>query len=1758
MKNEENTRPHSFSERSIRMLEVETFRSMASPSSTASTPGVVRRHRTRLSSVPLVDLRNPDEKHYDGGIISRSHPTAIGTQQFDSGHLKVYPRTRGGMCSMSDTMENLRVIGNSPLPSKSRMKSTKRSPEGTIRFPKLNECAHFHYEHIELGPITAELCDKRPDSSKVALASANSPDKENESSQWWFYIKVSSNGRSWVIRRTYENFRMLDKQLHRCVYDRKFSVLQELPAGENLPDESAMKQLDNRGNRLIVTDEAAINTPAIAAVYVIKRYTAQATDEISFEVGDMISVIDMPPPEESTWWRGKRGFEVGFFPSECVEVIGQKIPRSLTLPSSATKPVLRKQGKLIAFFRQFLLSRPPRGKLKQSGILKERVFGCDLGEHLLNTSREIPLVLKCCAEFIEEHGIVNGIYRLSGVNSNIQKLRLVFDEDRTPNLNDEAILHDIHCVASLLKMYFRELPNPLLTYQLYEQFVTAIQTDDDIKLIQIRDVVQQLPPPHYRTLEYLMRHLSNVASWGNQTGMTPKNVAIVWAPNLLRCKEMETGSGVGALHVVGVQAILTEYLIRYVDLIFREKLPDHLDEEEMSRRPRSKSFTISSPTKLLSLEEARTKALALNLPVIEQKYIEVGGGPDQLPSKYHAMIDLPFNKRNGTKLKKSPSGWKSFFSRGSQSGNTSEKDDSQRGSLKNYRKGSTGSLQHTRLALQDKAITETKKLRTVRSAESFILSTPGGGSCRSSSVIESFGSVEGIQQLHDKTLEPNSYSQKHVRSSSHESYFEHGSVHKILPGDSTIEDSNTINLVKTRLETLDKFPDSDESLTSFEHVYDSYMDSDTFVNFDSSRSLQSTSSPLEEAKDSSQEYSSNSYKVARKQKLISSDSDVSSPKVQKLSFKRFRQAFSSPSFDRKGHGSCKDSKKDSKWTCPVKDRDTLRGSFRKTKEKIFQVLTPDSVHKKLYPGMEGKSGSPKSECSESDVSNIHQESNNENVEDQNVKESSCLEDFKNDGESTCKETVNMCENDYNLSTESKEDESVTVEIHAFDSCLHIEDDEAVDDSVNVVNEMLQAVAKKIEEENERARNAERETENSRTENSVEKGISSGSALLEMPLEVNDRNVEISKIKPATHLGEQGNFSDSTTSDKDTSSNLEMASINKTSFLYLNKTEELNHPSCCDKKYLVCDVSQAPTEQPTKPNDIYQEQTCAEEQQSETNIPLGTDHVEFVCKECTDHDDFGCKVEDISTSEECNMEEVDLKNITSSQEPDLENIITPNLFHQTDFQEASCQLQDEVSLETVYLDEQDETVIGGSDEFISGLNIINDKNETSQKNIPELKENVECKPFSKNGQNFLEMSDFPARSKGEGKNIRNYQNIYKSAVDEEKLSMVHESSCATVIDSRILRTKNCDLIPSNKKEIEFKKNTCGFVEFQKSPWRQNGRLYKAAEKMENLDMSSLSFPESVESSMVHSYPRGDDRAFKKNIREENAPIGTTLCTEHSPRTYLTSKSSQPSLFTQLKVLKLQAFQSPESTKETVPYDPWSDPILDSVVDPQDVYEKQIFSPAYKPLTSKDNVDEVNSNISSDLSVSNDRLEGSKLDDPVNQKEPVIQKQTTGLNIVSSSSKHINKTTCKEPESVKKLGLEDLPKIGTLVSHPADGENVSVPSLSAPLLPHLPSDRDSVTADSETVRRERINRYKEERRAQLRERWQSESFKKEIPDKKHTGTRWRSSIPLSRTVTSPDDPLSSKVKRERSQSSGTIGEYSQNQKESKPHVSDEELE
>ncbi|XP_069074362.1 rho GTPase-activating protein 30 isoform X2 [Pleurodeles waltl] len=302
------------------------------------------------------------------------------------------------------------------------------------------------------------------------------------------------------------------------------------------------------------------------------------------------------------------------------------------------------------------LAMKARQKVKKKGLTKDRVFGCDLLEHLQSTGLEVPQVLKSCTEFVEQHGIVDGIYRLSGISSNIQKLRQEFDMERSPDLNKEIYLQDIHCVSSLCKAYFRELPNPLLTYQLYDKFADAVAIQlEEGRLVKIKEVLKELPPPHYRTLEFLMKHLVHMASFSRETSMHARNLAIVWAPNLLRSKDIEASgfNGTAAFMEVRIQSIVVEFILTHVDQLFQDA-PLKVGENECYRR----SFPVAGTSASLPVctkEDHYFRSLSYNLPSI----LNQGDGPPQI-RPYHTIIDIADHKKGSLKVKK----WKSIFNLG--------------------------------------------------------------------------------------------------------------------------------------------------------------------------------------------------------------------------------------------------------------------------------------------------------------------------------------------------------------------------------------------------------------------------------------------------------------------------------------------------------------------------------------------------------------------------------------------------------------------------------------------------------------------------------------------------------------------------------------------------------------------------------------------------------------------------------------------------------------------------------------------------------------------------------------------------------------------------------------------------------------------------------------------------------------------------------------------------------------------------------------
>ncbi|XP_075053484.1 rho GTPase-activating protein 31 isoform X2 [Mixophyes fleayi] len=331
-----------------------------------------------------------------------------------------------------------------------------------------------------------------------------------------------------------------------------------------------------------------------------------------------------------------------------------------------------------------------KSKLKRKGA-----FGCDLTEFLESTGQDVPLVLKSCADFIESHGVVDGIYRLSGVTSNIQKLRQEFGSDQCPDLTREVYLQDIHCVGSLCKLYFRELPNPLLTYQLYTKFTEAVScTVDGDQLSRIQNVIEELPPSHYRTLEYLSKHLTHIASFSSTTNMHIRNLALVWAPNLLRSKEIEDSgcNGDAAFLEVRVQQVVIEFILNHVEQIFNKSPASPIkqrDGDDLFLTAKTapiecrivKSMTLPSgslPMKLVSLEEAQARSLSATHPARKER--RENSLPEIVPvtgTLFHTVIDLPENKRKlSTKSKK----WKSIFNLG-RSGTESKSKLSRNGSV---------------------------------------------------------------------------------------------------------------------------------------------------------------------------------------------------------------------------------------------------------------------------------------------------------------------------------------------------------------------------------------------------------------------------------------------------------------------------------------------------------------------------------------------------------------------------------------------------------------------------------------------------------------------------------------------------------------------------------------------------------------------------------------------------------------------------------------------------------------------------------------------------------------------------------------------------------------------------------------------------------------------------------------------------------------------------------------------------------------------
>ncbi|XP_011882942.1 PREDICTED: unconventional myosin-IXb-like isoform X2 [Vollenhovia emeryi] len=185
---------------------------------------------------------------------------------------------------------------------------------------------------------------------------------------------------------------------------------------------------------------------------------------------------------------------------------------------------------------------------------------------------KVPLVVDRLITTIEMHGLyTEGIYRKSGVSSKVRELKMKMDGGDLEKVDFEN--YQVHVLAAVLKSFFRDMPEPLLTYEYYDDFLHAANlTDPHDRISTLFAILKKLPKPNYDLMERLIVHLARVARHEVDNRMSPSALAIVFAPCILRTNR--TLPAQDSLQDVGRQTRCVETIVQEKLRVVRATLAD--------------------------------------------------------------------------------------------------------------------------------------------------------------------------------------------------------------------------------------------------------------------------------------------------------------------------------------------------------------------------------------------------------------------------------------------------------------------------------------------------------------------------------------------------------------------------------------------------------------------------------------------------------------------------------------------------------------------------------------------------------------------------------------------------------------------------------------------------------------------------------------------------------------------------------------------------------------------------------------------------------------------------------------------------------------------------------------------------------------------------------------------------------------------------------------------------------------------------------
>ncbi|XP_052405694.1 rho GTPase-activating protein 23 isoform X2 [Carassius gibelio] len=189
-------------------------------------------------------------------------------------------------------------------------------------------------------------------------------------------------------------------------------------------------------------------------------------------------------------------------------------------------------------------SSPPKSPwginiMKKTKKVSPKAFGVRLEDCQPATNNKfIPLIVEICCGLVEDMGLeYTGIYRVPGNNAVVSSLQEHLNKGGDINIAEEK-WQDLNVVSSLLKSFFRKLPEPLFTDDKYNDFIEANRmTDASDRLRTMKKLIRDLPDYYFHTLKFLIGHLKTVADHSEKNKMEPRNLALVFGPTLVRTSE---------------------------------------------------------------------------------------------------------------------------------------------------------------------------------------------------------------------------------------------------------------------------------------------------------------------------------------------------------------------------------------------------------------------------------------------------------------------------------------------------------------------------------------------------------------------------------------------------------------------------------------------------------------------------------------------------------------------------------------------------------------------------------------------------------------------------------------------------------------------------------------------------------------------------------------------------------------------------------------------------------------------------------------------------------------------------------------------------------------------------------------------------------------------------------------------------------------------------------------------------------------------